>query len=177
MSQPCIRNQVFTSHLNKIYEVPVVNESPRTIGQKQPCHAAGKFHRFRTIVPEYTRFISEHLKKQVLCIGMLICLQFCKFFYVSIKINQLQVFFELVQIYSCFLLSLVRQFSKNGITLRNPFYYFKTLSVLCHDEEPFPGSEKNTNVPKKINIWRSSDTGAAHRLIHSRCTAKNQISF
>ncbi len=51
-----------------------------------------------------------------------------------------------------------------------------SLPVLCHDEGPFPGSERNTNVHKQGNIWRSSSTRAAHRLIHSRCTAKNQIS-
>ncbi len=40
----------------------------------------------------------------------------------------------------------------NGITLRKPFYYFKTvlsLLVLCHGEGPFPGSEPNTNVQNR----------------------------
>ncbi len=67
----------------------------------------------------------------------------------------------------------------NGVTFRSPFYYFKTvlsLSVLCHDEGPSPGSVRNTNVQWKVNIWRSSNTRATHRLIHSGCTAMNQIS-
>ncbi len=40
-------------------------------------------------------------------------------------------------------------------------------------------SAGNLSKPKRRyhNIWRSSNTGAAHRPILSRCAAKNQISF
>ncbi len=46
----------------------------------------------------------------------------------------------------------ISQMAHVNITLRKPFYYFKTvlsLSVLCHGEGPFPGSEPNTNVQNR----------------------------
>ncbi len=71
----------------------------------------------------------------------------------------------------------------NNITLWNPFYYFKTilsLSVLCHDEEPFLDAERNIDLPKKVNIltfvqYKRSPSAYTFKVYHEELNTSSKL--